>query len=456
VRTTVPTAADAPSQGRRRKLLQWQRRRALRKMLRRPDFRRLYGTRLTSQCADGVFQASLAGVVLFSPESAGDPAEIASAFAVLLLPYSLIGPFAGVLLDRWRRQRVLLWSNVLRCLLVGVVAIEIATRVEGVPFYATALLVTSVNRFFLAAQSAAQPHVVEPEQLVTGNALSTTSGSVATALGLGIAVVLRQVVGTGDGGYALIALTSILGYGSSAFLARRFGPDQLGPDDVQRSRRETVRDVARGLVAGARHVAERREVASALAAIGAHRFFYGISTISILLLYRNYFTDDGIFQAGLAGLGQVFAATAAGTLIAAAITPAAVRRIGKHAWVTGLFALAALTEIVFGLPYQVQTILPAALLLGIVAQGSKICVDTLVQEQVEDDFRGRVFSFYDTLFNVTFVAAAVFAAFLLPTLGKSYAMLAVVTSGYALTAVAYGLAVRRGRRARVPVPRPSG
>ena len=116
---------------------------------------------------------------------------------------------------------------------------------------------------------------------------------------------------------------------------------------------------------------------------------------------------------------------------------------------TGLFALAALTELVFGLPYKIQTILPAALLLGIVAQGSKISVDTLVQEQVEDDFRGRVFSFYDTLFNVTFVAAAVFAAFLLPASGKSYAMLAVVSAGYALTAIAYGLAVRRSRR---PVP----
>ena len=237
MRATVPTAAGAPPQGRRRRFRQWQHSHALREVLRRPDFRRLYGTRLTSQCADGVFQASLAGVVLFSPESAGDPAEIASAFAVLLLPYSLIGPFAGVLLDRWLRQRVLLWSNLLRCLLVGVVALEIATRVEGVPFYATALLVTSVNRFFLAAQSAAQPHVVEPERLVTGNALSTTSGSVATAVGLGIAVLLRQVVGNGDGGYALIALTSILGYGSSAFLARRFRPDQLGPEDVRRSRR---------------------------------------------------------------------------------------------------------------------------------------------------------------------------------------------------------------------------
>ena len=445
MRTTIPAGADAPPQGRRRSFRQWQRSHALREVLGRPDFRRLYGTRLTSQCADGVFQASLAGVVLFSPESAADPAEIAGAFAVLLLPYSFIGPFAGVLLDRWRRQRVLVWSNLVRCLLVGIVAIEIATRVEGLLFYATALLVTSVNRFFLAAQSAAQPHVVEPEQLVTGNALSTTSGSVAAAVGAGIALMLRPVAGDGPSGYAVIALASVVGYGSSALLARRFGPEQLGPDDVQRSRRETVPDVARGLVAGARHVAERREVASALAAIGAHRFFYGISTISILLLYRNYFTDDGIFQARLAGLGQVFAATAAGTLIAAAITPAVVRRIGKQAWVAGLFALAALTEIVFGLPYEIQTILPAALLLGIVAQGSKICVDTLVQEQVEDDFRGRVFSFYDTLFNVTFVAAAVFAAFLLPASGKSYALLAIVSAGYALTALTYALAVRRHR-----------
>ena len=41
--------------------------------------------------------------------------------------------------------------------------------------------------------------------------------------------------------------------------------------------------------------------------IGAHRFFYGISTTATLLLYRNYFTDHGIFRRQLAGLGQVFA-----------------------------------------------------------------------------------------------------------------------------------------------------
>ena len=63
--------------------------------------------RLAGQFGDGLFQAALAGAVLFDPEHQARAADIASGFAVLLLPYSLIGPFAGVLLDRWWRQRVL-------------------------------------------------------------------------------------------------------------------------------------------------------------------------------------------------------------------------------------------------------------------------------------------------------------------------------------------------------------
>ena len=48
---------------------------------------------------------SLAGAVLFDPEHQARAADIAAGFAVLLLPYSFVGPFAGVLLDRWWRQR---------------------------------------------------------------------------------------------------------------------------------------------------------------------------------------------------------------------------------------------------------------------------------------------------------------------------------------------------------------
>jgi MFS family permease len=425
----------------------------LRVVLRRADFRRLLLTRLASQCADGVFQASLAGAVLFNPERQTDPASIAAGFTVLLLPYSFVGPFAGVLLDRWRRQRVLVLANLVRCGLIAVVATETWAGLGGLPYFGSALVTVSVNRFFLAALSAALPHVVTATQLVTANSASTTTGSLATTTGATLALGLLGLTGAGDHGYAVVAVASALGYAGSALAARGLGPDQLGPDLIERTNRETVAEVARGLVSGGRHVLERRPALHALAAIGGHRFAYGISFVSTLLLYRNYFVSDGFFRAGVAGLGQAVLATAGGTLLAAVVTPPAVRRVGKPGWITRALALAAVTEVVLGPPYTMPALLPAAFVLGFVAQGTKICVDTTVQETVGDEFRGRVFSLYDTLFNVTFVAAAVCSAYTLPATGKSYPMLFLVAGCYALTAGLYHWA--SGRQARRPAAPPA-
>ncbi|MSW43464.1 MAG: MFS transporter, partial [Actinobacteria bacterium] len=89
---------------------------ALREVLATRDFRRLYSVRLIGQFADGLLQAALATFVLFSPERQPDAVKVAAAFAILLLPYSIIGPFAGVFLDRWRRRDVLVRANIVKAL----------------------------------------------------------------------------------------------------------------------------------------------------------------------------------------------------------------------------------------------------------------------------------------------------------------------------------------------------
>ena len=409
----------------------------LRAALRRPDFRRLYAVRLLGQFGDGVFQASLAGAVLFNPERQAHAADVAAGFAVVLLPYSFIGPFAGVLLDRWWRQRVLVVSNVLRAIGVGGVAAEILIGLHGQPFYASALVVVSINRFFLSALSTGLPHVVEGKQLITANALSTTSGAIATTLGAGAAVGVRGVIGGHSAEYAAIALAAALPYLASAFTARAFDRAALGPDDVERSHRQTLGDVARGLVAGGRHIAARKPAFYALLMIGCHRFCYGISTVCALLLYRNYFHGDGIFRAGLAGIGQILAMVALGSGLAAVATPAASRRLGFVRWPALLLAVAAVSEVGLGLPYTMPLLLLAGFVLGFAAQGIKICVDTLVQQVVDDDYRGRVFSLYDTLFNIMFVGAAVATAILLPDSGYSPTSIVVIGVVYALTGVPY-------------------
>jgi MFS family permease len=419
----------------------------VRELLRNPGFRRLFATRLLSQFADGIFQASLASAVFFSPERQTDAAAVAAGFSVLLLPYSLIGPFAGVLLDRWSRARVLVRANLVRAALIVLTAgVLVWLGAGGLPFYLVALAVISVNRFFLATLSAGLPRVVETDRLVPANALSVTSGTVATLIGAGLGVLLR---GSGsDRAAAVVALVAGLGYVASSLVARGFAVGRLGPDRepgaATPSLRDDLRAVASGLAAGARHVAARRPAAAALAAMTAHRFCFGVTTLITLLAYRNLFVDDGLLKAGLPGLTQVVAASGAGTLLGAVLTPVVVRRIPKALWVTIVLALGAVVEIGLGLPYEKVTFVLAGFALGVVSQGSKIAIDTIVQESVDDGFRGRVFSFYDTLFNISFVAAAAAAALVLPDDGYSPATLVVLAALYALAAGGYAAATRGG------------
>jgi MFS family permease len=413
-------------------------------------FRRLYLTRLAGQLADGVVTVALTSYVFFSPERQPTAAAAAGAFAALLLPYSVVGPFAGVLLDRWRRRQVLMVANAARAVLVVGVAALVAAGITGLSFFVAGLAVLSVNRFILAALSAALPHVVDPSDLVVANSVSTTSGAVAAGVGGGVGFLVRSVGGEGNWVDPAILLLGTAIYAGAALLARRMARDLLGPDLTHErpETREAVKHVVRGLVAGARHVWSHRAAAHALGSIGLHRFFYGVSTISTILLYRNYFNEPTETSAAIGGLGLAVTASIGGFLTAAVITPPVARRIGTQAWVVSLFGFAAAVEAVFTIAVSETALVAGAFLLGIVAQGAKICVDTIVQEAVDDVFRGRVFSFYDMLFNVSFVAAAAIAALTVPMTGYSPPLYALIAAGYALTGATYAAAAHH---TRVPI-----
>ncbi len=417
----------------------------LRAVVRHRDFRRLFATRLTSQAADGAFQAALASLFFFSPERQTSAGSVAAAFATLLLPYSVVGPFAGVLLDRWRRRQVLVYANLVRAgMVLGVAALS-AADVTGFPLYAAVLACLSVNRFFLAGLSAALPHVVTRHELVMANSVSTTTGTVVAITGGGAGFALKRLFGDGTAADAEVIVVAALAYAVAGALAARMDRDLLGPDlegEPDRTR-EAVRRVALGLADGARHVWSHRPAGQALAAIGAHRFFYGVSTISAILLFRNYFHDPDDVDAGLAGLAGVFAASGAGFFLAAVVTPEVTQRIRKQSWITVCFAMAAAAEAVFVVTIVEWLLYVGAFVLGIAAQGSKICVDTIVQTSVDDAYRGRVFSFYDVIFNIAFVSAAAFGAAVLPADGNSRGVYAVIAGGYVVTAVVYARATRR-------------
>ncbi|MBT2446463.1 MFS transporter [Streptomyces sp. ISL-43] len=407
--------------------------RDLRVLLRLRDFRNLLAVRLLSQAADGVYQVALATYVVFSPEKQASPAAIASAMAVLLLPYSLIGPFAGVLLDRWPRRQVFLYGNLLRAFLACVTGMLIVAHVPDWLFYASALSVTAVNRFVLAGLAASLPHVVGPGQLVTANALSPTAGTLAAVAGGGLAFLVRAAAAGSD---ALVVLLGAGLYLCAALASLRLAVGLLGPDHPPDRVNPTVGEAiaigVRGMAEGLRHLAARRAAAQALTAMTLMRFCYGALTVTLLMLCRYSWSDNE--ADGLALLGVAVGVSGAGFFAAAVVTPWLVGRLGTRGWITACAAGAAVLVPALGLFFAPGPMLAAAFVLGLATQGAKISTDTVVQSRVDDDFRGRVFSVYDVLFNVAFVGAAAVAALVLPLDGRSVPLILGVAALYAATA----------------------
>ncbi|MEU3896026.1 MFS transporter [Streptomyces sp. NPDC045251] len=408
--------------------------RDLRVLLRLKGFRRLLAVRLLSQGADGVYQVALATYVVFSPEKQTSPAAIASAMAVLLLPYSLVGPFAGALLDRWRRRQVFLYGNLLRAALASVTAVLMIASVPDWLFYVSALCVTAVNRFVLAGLSAALPRVVDAERLVIANSLSPTAGTLAATAGGGLAFVVRLVVADSD---AAVVLLGAALYLCGALASLSIAVELLGPDRTQAPRLASALAVtARDLVSGVRHLAApaRREAAWSLAGMTLMRFCYGALLVMLLMLCRYALTSDT--DEGLALLGLALGVSGAGFFAAAVVTPWAAGRLGPGRWMAVCAGIATVLVPALGLPFATTPLLVAAFVLGLTTQGAKIATDTVVQSSVDDAFRGRIFSVYDVLFNVAFVGAAGVAALMLPPDGRSATLIVTVALVYGAVAVA--------------------
>ena len=185
----MPRQADLTTGpgSRRRQPLGWITRSAfvadLRTVLAERDFRRLFSVRLISQTGDGIVTAAIGTYVFFNATTFTSPAAAAGALTVLYLPYSLIGPFAGVFIDRWSRRQILVVSALLRSVFVVLTAALMASGNRSIPLYAAYLLVLGVNRFFLASLSAALPHVVAEDKLVMANSVSPTAGGIMALIG---------------------------------------------------------------------------------------------------------------------------------------------------------------------------------------------------------------------------------------------------------------------------------
>jgi MFS family permease len=453
----VSAGAEAEREGRRSSF--WA---DLKAVLAVPDFRKLFAARLVSQTGDGVFNAGFAAYAFFSAQSFPDPAAAVYAFTVLYVPYSLIGPFAGVFIDRWSRRQIIVYGALIRAAMVAVAGFVVLSGQTGVPLYISALAVLGVNRFFLSAVSAGTPRIVHDDKLVMANAVAPTSGTIVGFAGGVVGLGVHLVTGGGLLGSAATLWFAGLCYVGAGLLGTRLARNLLGPDTSERtvtrdgSLARDLREVATGLADGLRHLNAKRRAAYALAVVGVHRALYGTLLVEALLLYRNYFYQGGNGNKALGHATLLVITSAVGFGLAAVVTPEGVKRVTKDQWITAWLAVAGITTLVLGPTFNQIAYLALGFLLGLSAQCVKICVDTTVQQVVDDAYMGRVFSVYDMLYNVAYVIGPAIAIPFLPSSGKSYLVVLAIGAVYLVASILYPALTRSAREGeQFPPARPT-
>ena len=409
-----------------------------------PRLSRLLIVRWIGQATDGIFQGALATFVLFSPERQASALNAALAFAVVLLPYSIIGPFVGTVLDRVSRQRALFISNFSRALDLLLIALLVFIGRTGLELTVLVLIAFGLNRLILAATSAGLPLLVDQQNLISANAMAVTGGSVFLVLGGGLGLALRKLldsIATADHVDSYLIIAASCGYAMASLMALRLRRLEIGPLEHERK----PASLTQGFVEmreGWKFLGVHADAMRGIIANGLQRGGLTALTLVGLMLERNTFNDSAHPEDGLSGLALAFAIAGIGIVLGALIAPFGVRRYGRHNWMRAMMYLSVLGPVPLAIWNNEPNLFLAAFLTSLFGQSFKVTNDALVQSKIDDYYRGRVFAVYDVLVNAAIVSGGIISALLLSDSGQGWQVPVLVSIIYLVTALRL---LRRGK-----------
>ena len=377
----------------------------------------LVGVQFLVQGGQGVIQGAFAKSIAFGGEKGFDITVVPSAqyllkvVLALYVPYTLVSPFIGVGIDRFERRRILSLSNIVTAVVVSIVALAVMLPLgketsEGnvgatVALIVGLLFIQGCTRVALAVKSAAIPDVLSGKDLLQGNGLSQAGGA------------LFQVVGIGFAFGAAAAFPSwivvVIGAGVlivAALVAKRLERMETEPHETTFG--QEAKQVISSIVAGLKEVASRPPAALGLSSFQMLRYqFWGFCLFTFGLYAKNL-VETGADNLGLALVGGGgFLGGALGLVLAQKWKD----RVAPIRLLMGAMFALGVGTIVFGS----QVSLPgfaALLFVGFFTFFlGKISADTIMQQSMPDDFRGRAFALFDIAYNLGFIIPALILSF---------------------------------------------
>ncbi|MFM7718424.1 MAG: MFS transporter [Actinomycetota bacterium] len=377
------------------------------------DFAALMGVQFLVMMADGLVRGSIAKSIAFGGQQGFDITTVPSAdyllqvALALYVPYTFVSPFIGVFIDRFERRRVLGGTALATAAATALVALLVLLPLGGGTtegnVAATAALVGGMLvmqacvRITLAVKSAALPQVVRGKDLLNGNGLSQAGGALFQVVGAGFAFGLGAALPSW-----LVVLLGGATLAVGATVARRIAHMETAPHTTSflAEARRVVGDIGRGF----REVAGRPAAAFGLSAFQMLRYqFWGFALMTFALYSRSLVASG---SADTVALGIVGGGGFVGGAVGMVLAQRWKDRIPPARLLVGSMAVLGGGTLLFG---SITTLGGFAALLFCGFAGfflGKISADTIVQQAMPDDFRGRAFALFDIAYNLGFIVPA--------------------------------------------------
>lgn len=391
-------------------------------VLRQRDFAFLWCGQLVSILGDMVLFIALPFYVY---DTTGSTLATGTMFILQTVPRLIVGPIAGVFVDRWNRKRILVVSLLARAAVLCLLFVVALSDGWLWLIYAVAFLLSTISLFFLPAKNAVIPTLVDEQQLVPANSLNALSNGIATLLGPLAGGALLEFVGL-----TILVVFSLVAYLLSAglmALIRMPSATSL----VSSSRKATNWALVwRELVDGLQLMQRDRVIAAIMVVTALTSFGQGMISVLLIVFAKE------VLGGGALALGWFVAAQGAGGLVGALSAD----RISRFLSPIQLIAIGpGLSGLLLVAIINVRLLIPITVGLGfagLLMVNWTISQQTLLQSSVDDRFRGRIFGALSTITALLLLAGTALAA----ALGDAWGTLALLHLAGALFVIA-GLAV---------------
>lgn len=353
--------------------------------------------------------AFLIAVSVYAYNAGGDGA-VGLVFLARLIPAALVAPFAGMLGDRYPRERVLLVTNLTRIVLVTAAALAVFADSSSWLVYGLSILATIATTPFRSSQAALTPALARtPEELTAANAVASGIESVAVFAGPALAGLLLAVASIGT----VFLITSVLIVVSAAFLILISVERKEEPKGELHASTIASERVA-GFTTLGRHPSLRVMVGlltALTATFGALQVFIVVTALELLDL-------------GEGGVGYLNAAIGIGAFVGAvaSLSLTGARRLSP-AFLVGLL-VTGLPLVAIGISPSVGVAVVALAVMGFANAFVDVSGLTLVQRAVPDDVLARVFGVIQMLWLASMGIGAAVAPVLISWLGVKGGLIA--------------------------------